>query len=450
MNDLLGDLTLVLWRQSWQLLVLGLLVWPISRWSQRRYPKFAYFLWLLIAVKTLIPVRFTLPQSTALSVPDLGALVLLPEITSSLKTDSGPAVLSILGIIWLSVFLFLATKLLINEVRFKRSIRGAQSLEVSGLNKLLQHFGITRNVTIISSKQISVPMTFGLKQPVIILPESQLEGSSQDFMPVLAHELAHIQRRDLITITFQVVMNMLFWFHPVMRQVNRHLDLNRERICDEMAMEALGLQPKTYGRELLTHLEASLTPHPELVMSGGMFMSKRNVLKRFEYLMDGRGRIMLKIKNGQKLIIGLIMVVMLVLSCSDVSQPDTLGVSPAGKDLAKDTNPVAPGTSSPEKENTVYDTPPEPIGGYSAIQKAVIYPETARESGTEGTVIVQVVVQKDGTTSDAVVLKGVPDTGLDEAAMDAVGKISWKPALLKEKPVAVRIALPVVFRLKTG
>ncbi len=97
-----------------------------------------------------------------------------------------------------------------------------------------------------------------------------------------------------------------------------------------------------------------------------------------------------------------------------------------------------------------YDEPPEPAGGYAEIQKNVVYPEIAREAGIEGTVIVQARIGKDGTVKDTKILKGIPKTGLDEAAMDAIKATKWKPAYQRDKPVTVWISVPVVFRLKNN
>jgi len=107
----------------------------------------------------------------------------------------------------------------------------------------------------------------------------------------------------------------------------------------------------------------------------------------------------------------------------------------------------------PPESNVIfiaYDEPPEPIGGYGAIQQAVEYPEIAREAGIEGTVIVQATIGKDGRVKETIILKGIPKTGLDEAAMDAIKTIKWKPAYQRDKAVTVRISVPVVFRLKNG
>lgn len=91
---------------------------------------------------------------------------------------------------------------------------------------------------------------------------------------------------------------------------------------------------------------------------------------------------------------------------------------------------------------------PEPVGGYSAIMQSVIYPEIAREAGVEGTVIIEAVIGRDGRIESAFVVKGVPNTGLDEAALAAVLVSKWHPAFQRDKAVVVKMAIPIVFTLK--
>ncbi|MBO8131222.1 MAG: energy transducer TonB [Candidatus Marinimicrobia bacterium] len=96
-----------------------------------------------------------------------------------------------------------------------------------------------------------------------------------------------------------------------------------------------------------------------------------------------------------------------------------------------------------------YDEPPEPIGGYSAIQRNVVYPEIAREAGIEGTVVVRAFVNEFGIVTDCIVMKGIPNTGLDEAAVNAIKKTRFKPAKQRDRNVGVWISIPVVFKLKS-
>ena len=95
-----------------------------------------------------------------------------------------------------------------------------------------------------------------------------------------------------------------------------------------------------------------------------------------------------------------------------------------------------------------YDEPPSPIGGYEAIGQRIVYPKVAREAGIEGTVILQIFVNNRGFVRDVFVLRGLPKTGLDEAAVKAIKQVRFKPAKQRDRVVAVWISIPIHFRLK--
>ena len=71
------------------------------------------------------------------------------------------------------------------------------------------------------------------------------------------------------------------------------------------------------------------------------------------------------------------------------------------------------------------------------------YPEFARDAGITGKVTLHVLVGKDGRVKNVKVIKGV--TGLDAAAVDAVKKWVFKPALSNNKPIAVWVEVPMDF-----
>ena len=110
--------------------------------------------------------------------------------------------------------------------------------------------------------------------------------------------------------------------------------------------------------------------------------------------------------------------------------------------------PPPPPDEGPRVRFIPYDDPPVPLGGYYAIQRNIIYPEIAQEAGIEGTVVIQAFVDKKGKVTDTVVLKGIPNTGLNEAAMTAIEKTRFKPAKQRDRAVGVWISIPVNFRLK--
>ena len=118
------------------------------------------------------------------------------------------------------------------------------------------------------------------------------------------------------------------------------------------------------------------------------------------------------------------------------------------EDFVEWDTPPPPPDEGPRVRFIPYDDPPVPLGGYSAIQRNIIYPEIAQEAGIEGTVVIQAFVDKKGKVTDTVVLKGIPNTGLNEAAMTAIEKTRFKPAKQRDRAVGVWISIPVNFRLK--
>ena len=118
------------------------------------------------------------------------------------------------------------------------------------------------------------------------------------------------------------------------------------------------------------------------------------------------------------------------------------------EDFVEWDTPPPPPDEGPRVRFIPYDDPPVPLGGYSAIQRNIIYPEIAQEAGIEGTVVIQAFVDKKGKVTDTVVLKGIPNTGLNEAAITAIEKTRFKPAKQRDRAVGVWISIPVNFRLK--
>lgn len=90
---------------------------------------------------------------------------------------------------------------------------------------------------------------------------------------------------------------------------------------------------------------------------------------------------------------------------------------------------------------------PEPIGGISAIQSKIVYPEIAKRAGVEGKVYVLAFVDESGHVRDAKIIKGI-GAGCDEAALDAVLQTKFKPGKQRGVPVKVQVSIPIVFKLQ--
>jgi protein TonB len=112
------------------------------------------------------------------------------------------------------------------------------------------------------------------------------------------------------------------------------------------------------------------------------------------------------------------------------------------QDIAQSRIPPPP-PSGPKVAFIPYDLAPRPK---TVIRP--IYPEIAQEAGIEGVVVVQAFIDERGHVKETLILKGVPNTGLDEAAMEAIRRTKFHPAEQRERPVGVWISIPVNFRLK--
>lgn len=108
-----------------------------------------------------------------------------------------------------------------------------------------------RSVPLLCSTSTTMPVTVGARQPVIILPESfYRERSEETLTSVLAHEMAHVARRDYARNIACELLCLPISFHPLAKYIRRQINKTRELACDEMVTERL-LEPRIYARALV-------------------------------------------------------------------------------------------------------------------------------------------------------------------------------------------------------
>lgn len=115
---------------------------------------------------------------------------------------------------------------------------------------------------------------------------------------------------------------------------------------------------------------------------------------------------------------------------------------------------TAPANSDPDPDAPLAvapDVPTQPVGGNDAffdwIQKNQQYPRLARQRKIQGRVMVEFMVQPDGSLTDARVLKKM-GSGLDEEALRLIRTApKWQPATFKGRPLKQKMVLPVIFQL---
>ncbi len=128
----------------------------------------------------------------------------------------------------------------------------------------------------------------------------------------------------------------------------------------------------------------------------------------------------------------------------DLDEDITIAITElADYDMWGDAPP--PTSTGPRVKFIPYDDPPVARSPINPV-----YPEIAQEAGIEGTVIVQAFINAKGIVEETIILKGVPNTGLDEAAAEAIMRTRFKPAKQRDRPVGVWISIPVHFTLRTN
>ena len=120
---------------------------------------------------------------------------------------------------------------------------------------------------------MEVPIVVGWLRPVILIPASALTGLlPQQIEALLAHELAHIRRRDYLINLVQTMVETLLFYHPAMWWVSRQVRQERENCCDDMALDVCE-DRLSYARVLAT-MEELRVPR-SLVAAGGSSLAAR-------------------------------------------------------------------------------------------------------------------------------------------------------------------------------
>ena len=109
------------------------------------------------------------------------------------------------------------------------------------------------------SEEIRVPLTWGLLRPLVLLPPSAESWPRAELDFAVAHERAHVRRRDWAVQLACELVCALLWFHPFAWWVRRELLLDAELAADRQVLDG-GVQPTRYARHLLERFEGARVP----------------------------------------------------------------------------------------------------------------------------------------------------------------------------------------------
>ena len=198
--------------------------------------------------------------------------------------------------------------------------------------------GTRKPIDIVLSRASLEPGIFGILRPVLIWPEGiskHLEDAHLE--AILAHEVWHVRRRDNLAAALHMVVEAVFWFHPLVWWLGARMVEERERACDEEVVE-LGSERQVYAESILKVCEFCVGS-PLACVSG---VTGSDLKKRMVHIMTER--IARKLDFGKKLLLSTAGVLALAL-------PLVFGLVNAPKMRAQDQEQAAtPGASTSNVE----------------------------------------------------------------------------------------------------
>jgi beta-lactamase regulating signal transducer with metallopeptidase domain/tetratricopeptide (TPR) repeat protein len=133
-----------------------------------------------------------------------------------------------------------------------------------------------RDVKLLRSSRISVPVLWGVFKPVLLLPADVVTWPVERLRVVLMHELAHLKRFDGISLIATRIAVSIFWYHPLAWSLERAGRSECERSCDDLVLAA-GTKPSEYADHLLAIARSMPTFDP--FRSVTLAMSRKSQLE---------------------------------------------------------------------------------------------------------------------------------------------------------------------------
>jgi TonB family protein len=271
-------------------------------------------------------------------------------------------------------------------------------------------------------------VTMGWKRAALLLPDGFAERcEAHELLAALAHERAHIERRDFQKNLIYEVASLLIAFHPVTWMVKLQIAQTREMICDEIAVESV-MDSRTYAKSLL-RLAAMISVVSRAVPTNAIGVFDANILEK---------RVM-TIKAKKQVVsarYGLIIPAALLLFSVAVGEAAARGTLVQSQDADSSKHygqiySVGKDVSAPKLVSSVQ---PE-------------FPASARKGKDkfEGTAVVGFVVDASGTPRDVKVVRSL-SADFDAEAVKAVQQYRFSPAMKAGEPVAVALKVEVNFR----
>jgi beta-lactamase regulating signal transducer with metallopeptidase domain len=280
LDDLAAGWSGSMLRASWQGGLLIAAAWLLVRCRPALPPRVACWIWRLADLKLIVALVWAAPLLLPLlppladpgSAPEVfaqapnvppglaGGSGTIPSLAGELAEPSAtpfPSVAAAALLFWLSGVIGGMTLVGRGWLAAARLRRACPPIDRPDLweaaSELARVLGLRSVPELRAGPAVARPMLVGAFRPAILLPVAMV-GDPRSIValrPILAHELAHVRRRDLLWGGAAGVVRALFFFHPLVWLAHREALLAREAACDALALGASGVRPSEYGRILL-------------------------------------------------------------------------------------------------------------------------------------------------------------------------------------------------------
>jgi beta-lactamase regulating signal transducer with metallopeptidase domain len=162
--------------------------------------------------------------------------------------------IALLPMAYVAGVVLLLGRLGVEHWKTRRMLSRTAPLDDSGWNGLLNEctarLAVGRAVRLVRSREEAMPMTCGVRRPVVVIPAIAEIWDEDRRRAVLLHELAHVVRFDCLTQTLAEIAVALYWVHPGTWWMARRLRVERELACDDCVLTS-GTEPREYAGHLL-------------------------------------------------------------------------------------------------------------------------------------------------------------------------------------------------------
>jgi bla regulator protein BlaR1 len=318
----------------WQSTLCAVVAWLLTLSLRKNRAAVRYWIWLAASAKFLIPFSLLVGVGSQFGWRTVPA-VTQPQISFVMREISTPFAISpaaarlvgersasdLFPAIVFGAWLCGVTIALVCWFRLWRRLRA--------IRRTATPVSLNLPIEVMSSSARLEPGVFGIRRPVLLLPEGITERlTAPQLEAVLAHELCHVRRRDNLTATIHMLVEAIYWFHPLVWWIRERLVEERERACDEEVLRVFG-EPETYAQGILNVCRLYLAS-PLTSVSG---VTGSNLKKRIEVIMSNR--------NSDNLNFGRILL-LAAAAVAAVAGPIAIGILHALPSLAQSQAETAP------------------------------------------------------------------------------------------------------------